>query len=258
MDFTKWGKILYDSLNPLKNEYFEGQLIVIQKPKSDIKYYLVMNKFHTEVEMKIDDKLLLSFKEELNRKDCRLDSFTRKVKNHEYIFEEGKVILKKLYHKKMFFKPLKLDNLPTNKIITMDLETRAIDGYMWPYCTAIYDGKDCKSFYQSNFKDSRDMLENSIKYLMREKYNKHKVYLHNFSYFDAIFMINLLTNFDKNTHQKMRDDKIIDFKFHYKNNYYLNFRDSLLLLPESLAKLAKAFNFKFKGKFPYNLQIILI
>ena len=64
-------------------------------------------------------------------------------------------------------------------------------------------------------------------------------------------MINLLTNFDKNTHQKMRDDKIIDFKFHYKNNYYLNFRDSLLLLPESLAKLAKAFNFKNKGQFPY-------
>jgi DNA polymerase type B, organellar and viral len=97
------------------------------------------------------------------------------------------------------------------------------------------------------------MLENSIKYLMREKYNKHKVYLHNFSYFDSIFMINTFSNLSDKINPLMRDNRIIDFKFYYGNNniYYINFRDSLLLLPEALSKLAKSFNIENKGIFPF-------
>lgn len=33
--------------------------------------------------------------------------------------------------------------------------------------------------------------------------------------------------------------------------YYLNFRDSLLILPSSLKKLAKSFDVNDKGLFPY-------
>ena len=140
----------------------------------------------------------------------------------------------------------------SDRIITMDLETRDIDGWALPYCISIYDGVNIKSFYLLDFNDNIEkMLEVSIKYLMREKYNKYKVYLHNFSYFDSIFLINTLSNLSNKIKPIIRDGRIIDFKFSYSKNYYINFRDSYLLMPTKLSKLATTFNFENKGIFPY-------
>jgi hypothetical protein len=35
------------------------------------------------------------------------------------------------------------------------------------------------------------MLEASIKYLMKRKYDNYKIYLHNLSYFDGIFLLKI-------------------------------------------------------------------
>ena len=64
----------------------------------------------------------------------------------------------------------------------MDLETYNDMGTLRPYAVSYYDGKESKSFYLTDYKDSADMLTSSIKSLMLRKYNNYKVYLHNFPF----------------------------------------------------------------------------
>ncbi|KIM19924.1 hypothetical protein M408DRAFT_18673 [Serendipita vermifera MAFF 305830] len=124
----------------------------------------------------------------------------------------------------------------------MDLETKVINEKMVPYCVSIFDGVEASSFYISDFKDSNEMLENAIRFLMVKNYDGYKIFLHNFSYFDAN-KISLL----------IRDNRLIDVKVNFgeKNKYKIYFRDSLLLLPSKLSKLARSFNVLNKGMFPY-------
>jgi len=143
----------------------------------------------------------------------------------------------------------------SKRFVTMDLETRKINGIMTPYCASIYEGRKAISFYLADFKIADEMLKASIKYLMLPKYHNHKVYIHNFSFFDAIFLIRIFSELtDMPIKPIMRDGRIIDLKFTFnigKTNFVLFFRDSYLLLPSSLAKLAINFNVENKGIFPY-------
>ena len=59
--------------------------------------------------------------------------------------------------------------------ITMDLETRTLNGVMQPVCVSIYDGKVTKSFYLLDYNNEYLMLSGSIEYLMQRKYNNHRV-----------------------------------------------------------------------------------
>lgn len=137
----------------------------------------------------------------------------------------------------------------------MDLETRIINnGILEPYCIGIYDGKTKISFYLSDYKDADEMLEHSISYLMKRKYDQHKVYLHHFSYFDGIFLMKIWSNLSNNIRPIIRDGRLIDIRFTFnynKNNYTLYFRYYLLLLPSYLRQLAINFNVENKGIFPY-------
>lgn len=136
----------------------------------------------------------------------------------------------------------------------MDLETKNINGVLEPYCICIFDGKNSYSFYITNFSSSEEMIKSSLKFLMRSKYNRHIVYLHNFSYFDGIFLfsslLQIIPNPTKNIKPLMRNGRIINLKVNFltekkgnkKVKYYINFRDSYLLLTSSLSKLGKTFS----------------
>jgi hypothetical protein len=84
---------------------------------------------------------------------------------------------------------------------------------------------------------------------MRRKYNGFRVYLHNFSNFDGIFLLNILSKLSNNIKPIINDDKLIDIKFKF-GKYSLLFRDSYLLLPSSLNELAKSFDVESKNIFP--------
>jgi hypothetical protein len=86
------------------------------------------------------------------------------------------------------------------------------------------------------------MLTESIKFLMKRKYSGYKIYLHNFSHFDGIFLIRILSTLSDNIKPIIRDDRIIDLKFKFDNKYILYFRDLYLMSPTSLNKLAIQFN----------------
>ena len=80
------------------------------------------------------------------------------------------------------------------------------------------------------------MLEYAIKSLMHRRYHGYKLFLHNFSYFDGIFLLRILSKLSDDIKPIVRDGKIIELRFKYnkddkgkyKNTLY--FRDSLLLL----------------------------
>jgi DNA polymerase type B, organellar and viral len=164
--------------------------------------------------------------------------------------------LKKIKKQTKFIEKIISPAFISKKFLTMDLKTRTIDGIMTPYCISIYDGKKAISFYLSDFNNANDLLKSSLVYLMRPKYYNYKVYIHNFSFFDAIFLLRIfseLTIFP--IKPIMRDGRIIDLNFAFEFNntkFTLFFRDSYLLLPSSLAKLAINFHVENKGIFPYS------
>src|ERR1700727_704259 len=126
------------------------------------------------------------------------------------------LLLKHSFKKTEFLKPKKIDEKLNIDIITMDLETRAIDGYMFPYCISIYDKiRKKKSFYLLDFNNSKELMINeSLKYIMIKEFNRYKVFLHNFSYFDSIFILKYLyeASDKKKFYPIIRDSKFIDLK----------------------------------------------
>jgi hypothetical protein len=95
------------------------------------------------------------------------------------------------------------------------------------------------------------MIDESVKYLLKDKYDKFIVFIHNFSYFDSIFLLKTLYNLSDKIKPTLRDGRFIDFKLKFNKKLNLYFRDSLLMLPLSLSKLAKNFNLDSKDIFPY-------
>jgi hypothetical protein len=92
---------------------------------------------------------------------------------------------------------------------------------------------------------------------MLRKYDGYKVYTHNFSYFDGIFIIDILSRLGE-VKPFMRNGKILKLTFNFtlpnsNRKYTLQFMDSLLILPDSLEKLSKYFNNKImKSFFPHS------
>jgi len=248
MDFTTWGDC----------HFINDQQIIVYKKSSSLEYHIVLHANSQDVELKSNNKTILKFKDTIivaGGTTNDLNYFTRVFKNQEYIIDDGKIILKKI-HKKVSFLTKKTRNMiNSKKIITMamDLETRVINGIMSSYCVSVYDGKVIKSFYLSDFSSNaeKEMLRESILYLIKRKYHNYKVYLHNFSRFDAVFLLTTITEICDNVIPIKRDGNFINIKLIFANKYCLYFRDSFLLLPSSLRNLAINFNVENKGIFPY-------
>jgi hypothetical protein len=110
------------------------------------------------------------------------------------------------------------------------------------------------------------MLSKAIKSIMIRKYYGYKVYFHNFSYFDGVFILKTLVNLEVGgspvkIETRLRDsrilslhvkyDKVSDNPEKYKGSFTI--MDSLLVLPSSLEKLSEAFKCDNKGMFPLKL-----
>lgn len=145
-----------------------------------------------------------------------------------------------------------------NNIITLDIETRTIEGSMIPYCICLFDGKDSYSFYITDYNYSvDDMLSDAIRHLIVPKYNGYKVYAHNLSKFDGIFLLPILAKLNSDAVKVSvikRDNLLININIKF-GKCQVDIRDSLLMLPSSLRELAKSFGIpasESKGIFPYS------
>lgn len=240
MDFTVWGDYHFTGDNSA----------IVYKRSSPLEYHIQLFENYQLVELRLGDKIVLSFKDEMHPKSD-LSSFTRTVKNHVYIFKEGELILKQIEKNVSFLTKERKNYFNAKNFLTMDLETRIINNEMSSYCVSNYDGKIKKSFYLNDYSNEKEMLRASVIYLMKRKYNNHKIYLHNFSGFDAVFLLRVMTDLSNKVRPILRDGRYIDIRLDFAEKYKIYFRDSLLLVPVSLRNLAINFNVENKGIFPY-------
>lgn len=110
---------------------------------------------------------------------------------------------------------LTVDYKLEEKYLTMDLETRTINDVMNPISVSWYDGKNSHSNYVTDFISSDEMLERAILDLMIRKYSGYRVYLHNFSQFDSIFLLRILSNLSEYIKPIIRDGRIINLRVKY-------------------------------------------
>jgi len=95
------------------------------------------------------------------------------------------------------------------------------------------------------------MLITAINFVMKRKFNQYKVFFHNFSYFDSVFLLHILSDLSNDIKPIINHGNFIDLKFKFDNKYILYFRDTYLLLTASLKELAINFKVQQKGLFPH-------
>jgi len=179
------------------------------------------------------------------------NTFSRLLGKKEFIFKDNELFLLKVDKPAKFITKLNLSNEIQNKFITFDIETYIKNGIHIPYCICWYDGENYYSYYLSDFNNSLDMIIQAIKDIMIKKYDNYKIYIHNLSNFDAIFLLKILAGmgFCKPI---IHHDNIISIQFNF-NGYTVTFRDSQQILTASLRKLAKSFGVDTqKSIFPYS------
>jgi hypothetical protein len=246
MDPTLWGEIFF---------YSDYTKAIVSKPNSKIKYNISLYSDNSVVYVQSGKNILFKFTDYVNDRND-LSTFTRKIEdNQEYVFQKGECVLKKNIRKTKFLQPTNLAAYRSTKFLTMDLETKQVNNILIPRCISICDGKNEYSFEIMEYNnDCDEMLKAAILFLMKRKYSGYKVYLHNFSYFDGVFLLRILSVLTNEIKPIIKDGRLISVPFHYgkKFEYVIHFRDSLLLLPSSLSKLAKSFNVEKKGHFPHS------
>jgi DNA polymerase type B, organellar and viral len=233
------------SMNPdnygslvIKNEFDKYTQFILQN--SD-KITIIFDKFenYNEIEFKTGNKSLIKFRDELISEN----KFVRSIHDKKYYFENNTQILFTKEIKTKFIKQSKKSKYLTNKFITLDIETFVKDGILIPYCISIYDGKNINNFYLTDYENVDNMILTALKSIMIRKYNGYNIYMHNMGKFDVIFLFKYLLKLGL-VHPVIHNNRIIfiDFNFGPNNKYQIKFKDSLLLLLNSLDKLCKSFS----------------
>jgi hypothetical protein len=192
--------------------------------------------------------------------------FTRCIGSNKYYcsLEKGMEFFHSIKQNK-FIKPGVIDKNLNQDIITLDIETYQSKKNslvrIMPYLISFYDGEHSFSNYLTDFSNSDLMILDILNKLIIRKYDGFKVYVHNLSNFDSLFLLDILqNNFDislirnKGRLISMKISKTVpSLVFKDKNTTIsLTFYDSYQLLPSSLRKLGLSFNTSQKKDiFPY-------
>jgi DNA polymerase type B, organellar and viral len=181
---------------------------------------------------------LINFRDEIISEN----KFVRVINNKKYYFEDGKQFLFTNEIKNKFIAKTNKTKTNKNNFITLDIETFVKDNILTPFCISIFDGKNISNFYLSDYKNVGELIITALESIMIRKYNGYNVYMHNMAKFDIIFLFKYLLKLGL-VKPVIHNNKIIliDFKFGPNNKYNLKFKDSLLLLLNSLNKLCKSF-----------------
>ena len=242
MDLFEWGKVIF---------YNNNEKAIVYKNKSNSEYHITFKDSNTmEVLYQLNNKTLLKFRDKLIDSN-NLKTFIRHVNNKEYQFENGDLICKSKIYNLPKIKTLKRQPYLIHRFLTLDIETKVVDNVITPYAISYFDGKIVKSFYETDFISPKEMIKTALTSLLIRKYHNYKVYIHNLSNFDGIFLFNILTEIGQDIKPIINEGKFLDITIKFDDKYKLHFRDSLLMLPVSLRKLANNFKVENKGLFPY-------
>lgn len=190
------------------------------------------------------------------------DVFKRDIgKNSIYFMGKERILLKKVLTTKSYT-PLKTDSILKNNFVTMDIETITVNNIITPYLICAYNGIDYITSYakmDNGVIDQKDLFNSFIDQLLTF-FGQNKtliVYAHNLSGFDGVLLMKYLIPFGK-IDPVIFNSKLMSIKIKLNIDGHKNktiiFKDSYLLLPNSLRNLCSAFNIELpKGYFPFKL-----
>ena len=236
-NILNWGKLLQEDSN---------NSILIESNLKFGKQILFYNVFkytdHNLVQVFLNKNILFTFK------DIFIDgefTFKRILQNNEFNYVNGIMTTKKVERKVQYLKPISKNLYRSDLFLTLDIETKTVRGQLQPICISIYDGFIVRSFFIKDFKSEIDMFSAAFDSIKARKYNYQKIYIHNLSYFDGVFLLKNLSEIGK-IKPLMRNGQIYNIRLELlgdrNQKYVFYLRDSLLILPHSLDKLAKSFN----------------
>jgi DNA polymerase type B, organellar and viral len=189
--------------------------------------------------------------------DTISDIFKREIKKSTIYFMDGEAVVRKQVLPAKPFRRTKVDSSILNDFLTMDIETISQDGKLIPYLITAYNGIDYITSYGKDQKEIFNIFFDQLLSMIKDGVTK--VYAHNLSGFDGIFLMKHLLSFGEVT-PLLFNGKLLSIKVKIvcKNKTKtIIFKDSFLLLPLSLRKLCVAFNVETpKGYFPFKLTNI--
>jgi hypothetical protein len=153
-------------------------------------------------------------------------------------------------------------NVLNNNFITMDIETIKLNNQLVPYLILAYNGTNYINSFSDNLQELfTDFIYKLLTFFKDTNSKTLNIYAHNFASFDGIFTLKHLIPFGIVEPLYFNGKLIcIKLKLTIEGEHYgkvLLFKDSYLLLPYSLRKLAITYNCtEMKGIFPFKLYDI--
>jgi hypothetical protein len=179
--------------------------------------------------------------------------FVRILDSKNFYFENNQQILFTKEFKSKFISKLSKSKNLINNFITLDIETYIKNNELIPYCISIYDGNRTNSYFITDFNNPADLIITALNSILVRKYNGYNIYIHNMAKFDIIFLFKYLVKLG-NVDPVIHNGRMISININYGKDlaYKIQFKDSYLLLLDSLAKLTKGFKVNTqKSIFPF-------
>jgi hypothetical protein len=191
--------------------------------------------------------------------DAISDIFKREIKKSTIYFMDGEIVVRKQVLPAKPFRNLLVEGNIISDFLTIDIETINQNGKLTPYLICAYNGVD---YITSYGKDQKELFISFFNQLLSNIKGgvTTKIYAHNLSGFDGIFLLKHLLNYGK-VEPLLFNGKLLSIKIKVNTPGHkgkiIIFKDSYLLLPLSLRQLCRAFNIEIpKGHFPFKLTNI--
>ena len=189
------------------------------------------------------------------------DIFSREIGKSIIYFMGGERVLRKKQLNAHPFKRVSVDTELNSNFVTMDVETINLHGKITPYLICAYNGGEYITSYAQQIMgviDQKALFSSFINQLLTLFTSDSKtmvVYAHNFSKFDGVLLLKHLLSYGK-VKPLIFNGKLMSIKINLNVEGYkgktIIFKDSFLLLPQSLRALCKAFSvINPKGYFPF-------
>ena len=228
------------------------------------RYFVNNGKRNYEIDVSLDktnNKVTILGAVDLKWVDTKLTEggFKREIGKSTKYFLDGVNVLNKQLLPSKPFRRTKLDRKKAAGFITMDIETVKINNKVVPYLICGYNGSEFITSYANSSLDQGSMFSNFVNQLLDRSFsqaNNMKVYAHNLSGFDGVFLMKQLLPFGK-VDPLIFNGKLISIRLKTPTGQVVTFKDSYLLLPLSLRVLCSAFEVVApKGYFPFLLTDI--
>ena len=189
--------------------------------------------------------------------------------NHSSFKTNGGRSYSTLISDKPFIVPNDYLERPHPKLMTLDLETYVEQGQLCVYACGFYTYDQSYMFFKSDY-EGQDILRIMLDVILDPKFDGYYIYAHNFARFDAAFLLTVLKDFGSPRITMNNDGVIVRLELTRESEpvrksklgrpptkpikTVFHFKDSYLLLPHSLRKLAITFESPvLKGELPHHL-----